>query len=195
MKYFIFVFVFLFNVGYLFPEADASIVIRQHSLNKFLAAIGDIEKTEPFNVSGIKGEFHWLVQNPRLKLQPNKAKFEADVTVSLKSPRLSYSTPAYGEVSVVYDNVSNRINIKVEKVAFEVAFTLFGKRVKITEVDISRFYRIEFAFPGPKPFETSVDVSMPDNSKKKIKIEAKPVLTIEDEKIVVGSEMVYTPVK
>ncbi|MCX7820912.1 MAG: hypothetical protein N2258_04475 [Brevinematales bacterium] len=195
MKIFGYLLCFVFSFNLLFCEADASIVIREHTLNKFLAAIGDIEKSEPFNVSGIKGEFHWLVQNPKLVLTPNRAKFQADVTVSLKTPKLSYSTPAYGEVSVIYDSVSNRINVKVEKVAFEVAFTIFGKRIKITEVDISRFYRIAFAFPGPKPFESSVDVTMPDDSKKKIKIEAKPVLAIEEGKIVVGSEMVYTPIK
>lgn len=195
MRFIYFLFIFLFGFNFLFSEADASIVIRENTLNKFLAAIGDIEKSEPFNVSGIKGEFHWLVQNPKLVLTSGKARFQADVTVSLKSPKLSYSTPAYGEVSVIYDNVSNRINVKVEKVAFDVVFTIFGKRIKITEVDISRFYRIAFAFPGPKPFESSVDVTMPDDSKKKIKIEARPVLAIEEGKIVVGSEMVYTPIK
>ena len=180
-------------VAMAFPEADASIIIRQQTLNKFLTAVGPVQKTESFMVAGIKGQYRWLVQNPRLQLTPGKARFEADVTVSLVSPSLSYSTPAYGEVSVGYDPLSNRINIKVEKVAFEVAFTLMGKRVRIAEVDISRFYQIAFSFPGPKPFEATVDVSLPDGSKKPIKIETKPVLAIENEQIVVGSELVYTP--
>ncbi|MCX7882972.1 MAG: hypothetical protein N2314_07100 [Brevinematales bacterium] len=176
-------------------EPDASIILHENTLNKFLVAVGPVEKTENFSLSGIKGQYRWLVQNPRLKLLPGKARFEADVTVSLVSPSLSYSTPAYGEVSVMYDSLSNRINIKVEKVAFEVAFTLLGKRIRIAEVDISRFYQIAFGFPGPKPFEAVVDVAMPDGSKKPIKIETRPVLAIEEKRIVVGSELVYTPMR
>lgn len=187
-------FLFIF-VQVLFGQADASIILHQNTLNKFLAAIGPIQKTESFTIGGIKGEYRWLVENPALKLLPGKAQFEANVTVSLVSPSLSYKTPAYGQVSVVYDSVSNRINIKVEKVAFEVAFTLMGKRIRVAEVDISRFYQIAFAFPGPKPFEAIVDVSMPDGSKKPIKIETKPVLGIENERIIVGSELVYTPMR
>ncbi|URA09110.1 hypothetical protein [Thermospira aquatica] len=181
--------------GIVWAEADASIILHQSTLNKFLQAVGPVQKTESFSIGSIRGQYRWLVQNPRLILVPGRARFEADVTVSLVSPSLRYSTPAYGEVSVVYDSVSNRINIKVEKVAFEVAFTLMGKRIRIAEIDISRFYQIAFGFPGPKPFEAVVDVAMPDGSKRPIKIETKPVLAIENERIVVGSELVYTPMR
>lgn len=176
-------------------EVDAKIVLHENTLNKFLVAVGPVQKTESFSIAGIRGEYRWLVQNPRLRLLPDRARFEADVTVSLVSPSLSYSTPAYGEVSVVYDNISNRINIKVEKVAFEVAFTLMGKRIRIAEVDISKFYQIAFGFPGPKPFEAIVDVAMPDGSTRPIKIETKPVLSIQEKHILVGSELVYTPMR
>jgi len=181
--------------GVMWGEADASIILGEGTLNKFLVAVGPVQKTENFAIGGIKGQYRWVVSNPRLRILPGKARFEADVTVSLVSPSLSYSTPAYGEVSVVYDALSNRINIKVEKVAFEVAFTLLGKRIRVAEVDISRFYQIAFGFPGPKPFEAVVDVAMPDNSKKSIKIETKPVLSLETGRIVVGSELVYTPIR
>ncbi|MFN3659889.1 MAG: hypothetical protein ACK4TN_01470 [Brevinematales bacterium] len=184
---------FLVSMGW--AEADASIILHENTLNKFLAAVGPVQKIDSFSISGIKGQYSWLVQNPRLKLLPGKARFEADVTVSLVSPSLSYSTPAYGEVSIIYDSVSNRINIKVEKVAFEVAFTILGKRIRIAEVDFSKFYQIAFGFPGPKPFEAVVDVAMPDGSKKPIKIETQPVLAIEEKRIVVGSELVYTPMR
>lgn len=173
-------------------EPDASIVIRQDTLNRFLDTIGEVKKTDSFSIVGIKGEYTWTVKNPKIILTPGRARFQAEVTVSFKTLPVTYSTPAYGEVSIRYDANENKINIKVEKVAFEVAFTLLGKKVVVGEVDISKIYQITFSFPGPKPFESLVEVSLPDGSRKKIKIESIPVLTIEEGKIIVGSEIRYT---
>ncbi len=61
-------------------------------------------------------------------------------------------------------------------------------------MDISRIYQIAFSFPGPKPFESLIEVGLPDGGKKKIRLESIPVLTVEDGNIVVGSEINYIPV-
>ena len=176
-------------------EPDASIVIRQDTLNKFLSNIGEVKKTDTFSIVGIKGEYTWTVKNPKIILTPGRALFYADITVSFKTLPVTYSTPAYGEVSVKYDPNDNKINIKVERVAFEVAFNLLGKRVVVGEVDISRIYQIAFSFPGPRPFESLVEVSLPDGTRRKIRIESVPVLVIEEGKIVVGSEINFIPVQ
>ncbi|MGC8931050.1 MAG: hypothetical protein ACP5K6_05875 [Dictyoglomus sp.] len=175
-----------------FSEPDASIVISQNTLNKFLNVIGEVEKSDKFNISGVKGEYTWIVRNPRIILRKDKARFQADVTVSLKMPPLSYSTPAYGEVSIKYDHENNKINIKVEKVAFEVAFNILGKKIALGEVDLSKIYQIAFTFPGPKPFESFTEVSMPDGSKKKIRIDTIPVLMLDEGKIIVGTQVNYS---
>lgn len=176
-------------------EADASIVIRQDTLNKFLATIGEVKKSDTFSIVGIKGEYTWIVKNPKIILTNGRALFQADVSVSFKTLPVSYSTPAYGEVSVRYDSNENRINIKVERVAFEVAFNILGKKVVVGEVDISKIYQIAFSFPGPKPFESLVEVNMPDGSKRRIKVESIPVLAINEGEIVVGSEIRFTPIQ
>jgi len=176
-------------------DADVSIIITQETLNKFLSAIGEIKRTENFNVAGIKSEYTWIVRNPRIILDDSKARFEADVSVSIKFPSVNYTTPAYGEVSIRYFENENRIQINVEKVSFEIAFSILGKKIKVGEVDISKIYQIAFTFPGPKPFESMVSVNMPDGSIKMIKIETIPVLMIEKGKIVVGSQINYLPVK
>ncbi len=194
MKKVFVVFAFLvIYVGFVFPNADVSIVIGEQTLNKFLSAIGVIEKVESFNVSGISGKYKWTVENAKIKLLPNKARFEANVTVSFLGTPVQYSTPAYGEVSILYDHDANKINIKVNKVAFDVTFNLMGRNVKITEVDISKFYQIAFSFSGPKPFEAEVSAPMPDGSQKSIKIESVPVLSIQEGKIVVGVGLNYIP--
>ncbi len=190
---FVVFFVFLNVLSYAdYSEPDASIIISQNTLNKFLDVIGEVKKTDKFNISGIRGEYTWIVRNPRIILSKDKARFQADVTVSLKMPPLSYSTPAYGEVSVKYDHGNNKINIKVEKVAFEVAFNILGRKIVVGEVDLSKIYQIAFTFPGPKPFESFTEVNMPDGSKKKIKIDTIPVLMLDEGKIVVGTQLNYT---
>ncbi|ACI18290.1 hypothetical protein [Dictyoglomus thermophilum] len=190
---FVVFFVFLNVLSYAdYSEPDASIVISQNTLNKFLDVIGEVKKTDKFNISGVRGEYTWIVRNPRIILSKDKARFQADVTVSLKMPPLSYSTPAYGEVSVKYDHGNNKINIKVEKVAFEVAFNILGRKIVVGEVDLSKIYQIAFTFPGPKPFESFTEVNMPDGSKKKIKIDTIPVLMLDEGKIVVGTQLNYT---
>ncbi|HOJ93376.1 MAG TPA: hypothetical protein PKW23_06955 [Dictyoglomaceae bacterium] len=176
-------------------EPDASIVISQDALNKFLLVVGEVKKTDNFSILGIKGEYTWMVKNPRINLTSGKAQFLADVTVSIKNPSLTYSVPAHGDVSIRYDLSENKINIKVEKVAFDVAFTILGKKITVGEVDLSKIYQIAFSFPGPKPFETTTEVSLPDGSRKKIRIESIPVLTIDEGKIVVGSQINYIPVE
>jgi hypothetical protein len=191
----IFILTFMSVFSFSQNEADASIVISQDTLNKFLSAIGEIKRTENFNVAGIKSDYTWIVRNPRIILDDSKARFEADVSVSIKFPSVSYTTPAYGEVLVKYLENENKIYIKVDKVAFEVAFSILGKKVRVGEIDISKIYQIAFTFPGPKPFESMVSVNMPDGSIKMIKIETIPVLMIEKGKIVVGSQINYLPVK
>ncbi|MGC8972087.1 MAG: hypothetical protein ACP5K2_07825 [bacterium] len=70
-----------------------------------------------------------------------------------------------------------------------------GKRVVVGEVDISKIYQIAFSFPGPRPFESIVEVSMPDGSKKRIRVESVPALAIREGEVVVGSEISFIPIQ
>lgn len=178
-----------------YQEPDASIVISQETLNKFLLAIGEVKSSGSFNISGVKGDYTWIVKNPKIIISKDKARFQAEVSVSLKLPPLSYSTPAYGDVSIKYNPDDNKIYVKVEKVAFEISFNILGRKITVGEVDISKFYQISFTFPGPKPFEAISEVNMPDGGKKKIRIESIPILSLDDRRIIVGSTINFTPIK
>ncbi|MEM5948137.1 hypothetical protein WKV44_06245 [Spirochaetia bacterium 38H-sp] len=175
------------------PEPDASIVIKQTALNKFLEAIGPLSNKERFSVAGVRGEYVWEIRNPRIVLESDRARFEGDVSVKVPSLRISYTAPARGEVSVRYDLDSNRIKVRVTRASFDVVVKVLGKRLKVAEVDLARFYTIAFDFPGPKPFESFVEVTLPDKRKKDIRITTVPVLRIEKGQIVVGSELRYSP--
>jgi|YNPMSStandDraft_1061717.scaffolds.fasta_scaffold00023_58 hypothetical protein len=174
-------------------EADASIVLHQNTLNKFLNAIGPLKSTNTYNIMNIKGEYTWEIQNAKIILSNNKASFVGDVTITLKNLNTSYKTPVNGTVSINYNKDTNKISIKVEKASFDININILGKQTKIAEVDLAKYYQIKFDFPGPKPFEKEVEVEMPDGKIKKLLIDTIPVLKIENEKIIVGAELVYKP--
>jgi len=123
-------------------------------------------------------------------LLPNQSRFIADASIHIGP--LSYGSVANGNVEVLFHQETNRISVKVLQASFEVYFKIFGKKIHITDIDAARYYKPEFEFSGPQPIQASVDVALPDGSKKTIFI--KPVaqnLVIEQERIVVSSQLVF----
>ena len=169
---------------------DATVVVHQSTLNKFLAAVGPISGTEPFQVLGMKGNYTWTLRNPRIELDPGQARFIADASV--KVGPLSYGSVALGDVEVKYHQETNRISMKVLKAEFEVYTKIFGKKIHITNIDAAKFYKPEFEFAGPQPVQPKVDVALPGGTVKTIFIA--PVqqnLRVEKDAIVVSSQLVF----
>jgi hypothetical protein len=170
--------------------SDASVVIYQNTLNGFFNAIGPVSGKDQYNVLGQHGDYIWTLRNARIELRPNQARFVADANIHIGP--LSYGSEASGNVEVLYHPESNRISVKILQATFEVYFKIFGKKIHITDVDVARYYKPEFEFSGPQPIQASVDVALPDGSKKTIFI--KPVaqnLVIEQDRIVVNSKLAF----
>jgi hypothetical protein len=180
----------IFCASAVWPEMDASVVLKDSLLDDFLAAVGPISKTEKFTVAGFSGEYTWTVKNPKIEIETDKARFKADASINVKS--FKYDTSAAGEVQVIYNDTNNKISVKILKAAIKIYINAFGKRIDITEVDISKFYKMQFEFAGPKPLQTSVDITLPDGSKKTIMVTAQSKMALEPHQIVVGSELTFT---
>jgi hypothetical protein len=172
-------------------EYDVSVVINERALNRFIAVVGPVSGKDSFNVSGVKGDYNWKVKNPRIEIEQGRALFVADATVKIGP--MSYDSPAKGTVDVNYDAEENRISVKVRKATFEVYTKLFGKKITIENVDISRYYRPEFQFAGPQPIEGSIPVELADGTKKTMYIGTKDrTLRLEGGKITVTSNLVFS---
>ena len=170
---------------------DAIVIVRQSTLNGFLDAVGPVSGVGPYNVLGLKGEYTWSVRNARIQLGKDNAQFIADA--SIKVGPLSYGSVATGDVEIKYNQRTNRISVKVLKASFEVYAKLFGKKLHITDVDISKFYRPEFEFAGPQPVQPSVLVNLPGDQTKTVYIA--PVdqnLRVEEGQIVVSSKLRFS---
>lgn len=171
--------------------SDAAVVVYQSTLNGFLAAVGPVSGTDDFNVLGVKGTYRWTVKNPRIEIKPGSAQLIGDADV--KVGPIAYGTVVTGEVAVNYNQQSNRISVKVLKASFEIYTKIFGKKIHITDVDISKYYRPEFEFAGPQPMQPSVTVTLPNNTTKTVFIT--PVnqnLKLEEGRIVVSSDLQFT---
>jgi hypothetical protein len=170
--------------------SDATVIIYQNTLNGFFNAIGPISGKDKYNVLGMRGDYIWTLRNARIELHPNQARFIADADIHVGP--LSYGSVASGNVEVLFHPESNRISVKVLQATFEVYVKIFGKKIHITNIDAARYYKPEFEFSGPQPIQASVDVALPDGSRKTIFI--KPVaenLAIEQERIVVSSKLAF----
>jgi hypothetical protein len=170
---------------------DAIVIVRQSTLNGFLTAVGPVNGTAPYDVLGIKGEYTWEVKNAHIDLKPNSAAFSADASV--KVGFFSYGSIANGEVEIKYHQETNRISVKVLKASFEVYTKIFGKKIHLGDVDISKFYRPEFEFAGPQPVQPSVLVNLPGDKSKTVYITPyNQNLRVEQEQIVVTSSLQFS---
>ncbi|NBV42140.1 hypothetical protein EBR96_05160 [bacterium] len=171
------------------PSYDAVVMINESTLNKFLEAIGPISGGGVFNNG--RSSYTWTVKNPAIKISKDAAAFTADAQI--ESGIFSYGTTAKGDVDVTYDNNKNVISVKIRKASFEVAIDLFGNKIKITDVDISAFYRPKFEFPGPQPLQNAFNVDMPDKKSRPIQIGTHvKKIALEPGRIVVASNFVFT---
>ena len=170
---------------------DATVIVRQTTLNGFLDAVGPVSGKAPYNMIGMKGEYTWTVKNARIELKPNKANFIADASVRVGP--FSYGSVANGEVEIKYLQPTNRISVKVLSATFEVYTKVFGKKIHLGDVDVSKYYKPEFEFAGPQPIQPSVLVNLPGDQSKTVYIA--PVgqnLRVEQDQIVVTSNLKFS---
>jgi hypothetical protein len=183
-------FVLLAASSSVWADMDAKVVLSENALNGFLNAIGPISRTENFKVSSISGKYTWTVKNPKVTITADKVRFQADAGIAVNV--FKYDSTAYGDVEVKYDAVSNKISVKILKAAIQIYINLFGKKINITEVDISKYYRMQFEFAGPKPLQASVDVTMPDGSIRTVGVISTAQMALENGQIVVGTALDFS---
>ncbi|HVN49193.1 MAG TPA: hypothetical protein VMU30_10295 [Bacteroidota bacterium] len=173
------------------PAPDAVVIVNQSTLNGFFDAIGPVSGTEPYNVLGMHGDYTWTVEHAHIDLKPDQALFMADAHIKIGG--FSYGSTAKGDVEVKYHPETNRISVKVLKATFEVALSIFGKKIHIADVDVSKFYRPEFEFAGPQPVQAKVEVALPGDKKKMVYITPfGQLMKVEKERIVVTSQLKFS---
>ncbi len=176
----------LFSAGATFAQ-DAQMTLHENTFNKFLKAVGQISGGGRFKKAFIKTDYTWKIKNARIDLEPNKATFYADADIKVKG--ITFTEKVTGSVDVSFNPVSNVISVKVRDAKFDVV--IFG--AKVATIDLAKYYKPKFEFPGPQPLQKTVLVDLPDGSKKRINITTKSQsFKIIKDRIVVVSYLTFT---
>ncbi|MDX2174349.1 MAG: hypothetical protein SFY56_14705 [Bacteroidota bacterium] len=148
---------------------DFAVSLHEESINKIIAAIGDISGTNDYEVMFIKGKYHWTIQNPKINVRPDSSNFTCDAIVTCGP--FGYKTQVVGDVKITYDNLKNLIYIKISRAIFELYTEVFGKKIHIKDIHLEDYFKEPFTFDGPKTMATDMEFPMPDSTVKKIYIQ------------------------
>ena len=168
-----------------------SVSIDQSMLNNFFNAIGELKGKGSTKVLGKKVKYNWKVKNPRITIEPGAAIFKADVQI--KSGKIKSTPKATSKLDISYVKEKNLIKIKTKKIKVDLKLNLFGKKVKLATIDLSKYYNPTFEFPGPTLNQKSVEIDKPDGSKKTLNIGMENQnLVVENGKITVYSDVKFS---
>jgi hypothetical protein len=148
---------------------DFSVSLHEETINKVLAAMGDIQGTNDYEVMLIHGKYHWTIQNPRINIRPDSSDFTCDAIVNMGP--FDYKTKVIGNVKINYDNVKNLISIKISRAIFELYTLVFGKKMHIKDIHLEEYFKEPFVFDGPRSMTSEMEFTMPDSTKKKIYVQ------------------------
>ena len=168
-----------------------SVSIDQSMLNSFFNAIGEVKGKGSTKVIGKKVKYNWKVKNPRITIEPGAAIFKADVQI--KSGKIKSTPKATSKLDISYVKEKNLIKIKTKKIKVDLKLNLFGKKVKLATIDLSKYYNPTFEFPGPTLNQKSIEIGKPDGSKKTLNIGMENQnLVVENGKITVYSDVKFS---
>ena len=168
-----------------------SVSIDQSMLNNFFNAIGEVKGKGSTKVLGKKVKYNWKVKNPRITIEPGAAIFKADVQI--KSGKIKSTPIATSKLDISYVKEKNLIKIKTKKIKVDLKLNLFGKKVKLATIDLSKYYNPTFEFPGPTLNQKSIEIDKPDGSKKTLNIGMENQnLVVENGKITVYSDVKFS---
>ena len=168
-----------------------SVSIDQSMLNSFFNAIGEVKGKGSTKVIGKKVKYNWKVKNPRITIEPGAAIFKADVQI--KSGKIKSTPKATSKLDISYIKEKNLIKIKTKKIKVDLKLNLFGKKVKLATIDLSKYYNPTFEFPGPTLNQKSIEIGKPDGSKKTLNIGMENQnLVVENGKITVYSDVKFS---
>ena len=75
-----------------------------------------------------------------------------------------------GWVSSSYNQQLNKVILKIEEAKVIIDMDLFGKNIVITKLNIADYFDKPFKLDGPQPISENIEFSLPDGSRRQIKI-------------------------
>ena len=190
--------IFLLMVGSLFAQdakkdgQHVSVSINESMLNNFFQSIGDVSGQGSTKVLGKEVKYNWKVIDPKVVIEPGSATFKANVQI--KSGKIKSTPKATSKLDISYVKEENLIKIKTQIIKVDLMLNLIGKKVKLATLDLSKYYKPAFEFPGPTLNQKNIEIEMPNGTKKVLNINTdNHNLVLEQGIITVYSDIIFSP--
>ncbi len=170
---------------------DFSAILHEETINKVLAAVGEISGQNNFEVLLIKGHYTWTISNSKINLNQDSSDFTCDAKVEVGP--FKYRTEVRGNVKIGYDNQSNLISVQITRAVFELYTMLFKRKVHIKDIHLEEYFKDPFVFDGPRSLATNMKITMPDSSVKTIYVQPiSCVMKVKKQMIITSCEIEAT---
>ena len=114
------------------------------------------------------GSYNWKLVEPRIDIEEDTILFFSKVRLSVGE--LKTYKDVKGWVSATYNQEINKVILQIEKAEVILDIDIFGKNYVITELDIAHYFDKPFRLDGPQPMSDHIEFSLPNGSKREIKI-------------------------
>ena len=114
------------------------------------------------------GSYNWKLLEPRIDIEADTILFFSKVRLSVGD--LKTYKNVTGWVSATYNQETNKVILQIEEAKVILDIDIFGKNFIITELDIAHYFDKPFKLDGPQPMSDHIEFSLPNGSKREIKI-------------------------
>jgi len=165
---------------------DVSVVITEKTVNDFIGKVGPVSgKGKSKGIS-----YKWNVKTASFDFEEGAATFNA--TVDLDAGVFKFSDKVQSKVNVSYDAEKNKITMEVEEAIFKIYIKVLGKKTKVGQVDIAKYYKPKFEFNGPQPIQNIIEMEVGNNQVRVIAVSmVSSELMIEKDQITVSANLQY----
>jgi len=141
-----------------------SLSLHENLINDFFNNMGAIEGEGEI----VFGKYNWRLVEPRIDIEKDTILFTSKVRLSIGE--IKTHEKVVGWVSSSYNQQLNKVILKIEEAKVILDVDLFGKNIVITELDIANYFDKPFKLDGPQPMSEHIEFTLPDGSKREIKI-------------------------
>ena len=141
-----------------------SLSLHENLINDFFANMGVIDGKGETAV----GSYNWKLVEPRIDIEEDTILFLSKVRLSIGE--LKTYKDVKGWVSATYNQEINKVILQIEEAKVILDIDIFGKNYVITELDIAHYFDKPFRLDGPQPMSDHIEFSLPNGSKREIKI-------------------------
>lgn len=164
------IFLSIFIVSFLFSQEEQpsnyhiSLSLHEDLINDFFKNMGSIEGDGeiPF------GKYKWKLIEPRIEIEKDTILFTSKIRLSIGDIKTHENVK--GWVSSSYNQQLNKVVLKIEEAKVIIDMDLFGKNIVITKLNIADYFDKPFKLDGPQPISENIEFSLPDGSRRQIKI-------------------------